>query len=145
MTDPLAGHRARLDAIDDRILDLLRQRHELAADVVAAKIDNGLPIFVPAREQAKVAAFRSAADARGIDPDWAEDLLRMIMSASRARQSTAEFPRSTPEPKTILVVGGRGRLGSLGHPETLLHGRRTARADHAPRRALELYARPTRR
>lgn len=113
MTDPLAGHRARIDAIDEQILDLLQQRNELAAEVITTKIDAGLPVFAPEREQAKVAAFRAAADTRRIDVDWAEDILRMIMSASRARQSTADFPCSTQDPKTILVVGGRGRLGSL--------------------------------
>jgi len=113
MTDPLAGHRARIDAIDEQILDLLQQRNDLAAEVIATKIDAGLPVFVPEREQAKVAAFRNEADARGLDPDWSEDFLRMIMSASRARQSTADFPRPTGAPRTILVVGGRGRLGSL--------------------------------
>ena len=63
MTDPLAGHRARIDAIDEQILDLLRQRNDLAAEVIATKIDAGLPVFVPEREQAKVVAFRAAADA----------------------------------------------------------------------------------
>jgi len=113
MTDPLAGHRARIDAIDEQILDLLQQRNELAAEVIATKIEAGLPIFVPEREQEKVVAFRAAAEVRGLDLDWAEDFLRMVMSASRARQSTADFPRSTPDSKTILLVGGRGQLGSL--------------------------------
>ncbi len=113
MTDPLAGHRAGIDAIDEQILDLLKQRNDLAAEVIATKIDAGLPVFVPEREQAKVAAFRNAADARDLDPDWSEDFLRMIMSASRARQSTSDIPRTTGDPRNILVVGGRGRLGSL--------------------------------
>jgi len=113
MTDPLAGHRARIDAIDKQILDLLQQRNELASEVIAAKIAAGLPVFVPEREEAKVAEFRASAERRGLDLDWAEDFLRMIMSASRARQSTADFPRATPEPKNILMVGGNGRLGSL--------------------------------
>lgn len=113
MTDPLAGHRARIDAIDEQILDLLQQRNDLAAEVIAIKIDAGLPVFVPEREQAKVVAFRNAADTRDLDPDWSEDFLRMIMSASRARQSTSDIPRPTRDPRTILVVGGRGRLGSL--------------------------------
>ena len=39
MTDPLAGHRARIDAIDEQILDLLRQRNDLAAEVIATKIE----------------------------------------------------------------------------------------------------------
>lgn len=110
--DPLAGSRARLDAIDGRILELLAERGELLAEVAATKQREGLPIFVPEREAQKVAAFRSAATGKGLDPDWAEDFLRMVMGASRARQSTGDFPRAG-SPRTILFVGGRGRMGAL--------------------------------
>ncbi|MCP4570951.1 MAG: bifunctional chorismate mutase/prephenate dehydrogenase [bacterium] len=110
--DPLAGPRGRIDAIDARILALLAERAELLAEVVATKQREGLPIFVPEREAAKVAAFRSAAVEKGLDPDWAEDFLRMVMGASRARQSTGAFPRAGRS-RTILFVGGRGRMGAL--------------------------------
>lgn len=111
--DPLAATRARLDEVDKRLLDLLAERGHLVAEVLETKQREGLPIFVPAREQQKVDAFRAAAAERGLDPDWAEDFLRMIMGASRASQSVGEQPRATAEPKTVLLVGGRGRMGSL--------------------------------
>jgi len=110
--DPLAGPRSRIDAIDGRILELLAERGGLMAEVAATKQREGVPIFVPEREAAKVAAFREAAAAKGLDPDWAEDFLRMVMGASRARQSTGAFPRAG-RPRTILFVGGRGRMGAL--------------------------------
>ncbi|MFH2053694.1 MAG: bifunctional chorismate mutase/prephenate dehydrogenase [bacterium] len=113
MPGPLDSQRERIDAIDRRILELLQERNALAAEVLQAKLAAGLPIFVPERESQKVASFREAAGQLGLDPEWAEDFLRMIMSASRARQSVADFPRATPEPRTVLVVGGRGRMGSL--------------------------------
>lgn len=112
-TDPLAASRARLDEVDGRLLDLLAERGRLVAEVLQTKQREGLPIFVPAREQEKVEAFRAAATTRGLDPDWAEDFLRMIMGASRASQSVGEQPRATSEPRTVLLVGGRGRMGSL--------------------------------
>src|SRR5690625_7712895 len=37
----------------------------------------------------------------------------MIMSSSRASQSSETFPRTTPEPKRILFVGGEGGMGRL--------------------------------
>ena len=111
--DPLAGPRARIDAIDTGILDLLAERSALLAGVLATKQREGLPIFDPAREDAKVAAFRDAAGGRGLDPEWAEDFLRMIMGASRARQSTGAFPAPEGGPRTVLLVGGGGRMGSL--------------------------------
>jgi chorismate mutase/prephenate dehydrogenase len=113
MTDPLSGPRARIDAIDTGILDLLAERSALLAEVLATKQREGLPIFDPGREQAKVEAFRRAATERGLDPEWAEDFLRMVMSASRARQSTGGFPQAAGGARTVLLVGGRGRMGSL--------------------------------
>jgi len=112
-SDPLRKERARIDKIDAQILDLLKERNQLADDVLETKITAGLPIFVPEREQQKVEDFRAAAAAHGLDAEWAEDLLRMIMSASRARQSEADFPRATTQPHTVLIVGGKGKLGKL--------------------------------
>ncbi len=113
MNEPLKDLRHRIDEIDAGILDLLQRRNEAAAEVLAAKMEAGLPIFVPQREEAKVRSFRDSAALAGIDADWAEDFLRMIMSSSRARQSLAEFPRSTPQAKIVLMIGGQGRMGRL--------------------------------
>ena len=111
--DPLAASRAALDQIDLRLLDLLAERSQVVAQVLETKKQEGLPVFVPAREQQKVDEFRQAAGKRGIDPDWAEDFLRMIMGSSRAMQSLGKQPSSTTEPKTVLLVGGAGSMGSL--------------------------------
>jgi len=109
----LNQHRDRIDAIDTAILDLLSERNEVVKEVLVTKIAHKLPIFVAGREERKIQSFREAAVARGLDADWAEDFLRMVMSASRASQSTAEFPMSTLHPKTWLFVGGAGGMGSL--------------------------------
>jgi len=36
-----------------------------------------------------------------------------VIGASRARQSTGSFPRAAGGPRTVLLVGGRGRMGTL--------------------------------
>jgi len=113
VSDSLAAHRERIDDIDRRLLDLLQERADVAAQVIATKLAASLPIFVPEREEDKITTFRTGATERDLDADWAEDLLRLVMSASRAAQSQAEVPRATSEPRTVLVVGGLGGLGSL--------------------------------
>jgi chorismate mutase/prephenate dehydrogenase len=113
MHKPLADLRDRLDAIDAGLLDLLAERGALLDEVLAAKQREGLPIFDPDREDAKVESFRAIAATRGLDPGWAEDLLRMVMGASRERQSTGAFPQATGGSRTVLLVGGGGRLGTL--------------------------------
>lgn len=109
----LTAQRKRIDEIDQKILDLLKERNQVSRDVIEYKIENQLPVFVAAREEEKTERFRDMARKRDLDPDWAEDFLRMIMSASRATQSTNTFPRATDEPKKILFVGGEGGMGAL--------------------------------
>jgi chorismate mutase/prephenate dehydrogenase len=82
-------------------------------DIIRRKVENQLPVFVPKREEEKTEAFKARAKDKGIDPEWAEDFLRMIMTSSRATQSNEKFPMATPDPKTILFVGGEGGMGSL--------------------------------
>lgn len=116
MTDneqKLHPQRNRIDEIDRQIIDLLTERKKIVQEVIEKKIDNQLPIFAPRREDEKIEAFRKMARNKGLDADWAEDFLRMIMAASRASQSTSRFPRATEEPKEILIVGAKGGMGSL--------------------------------
>jgi len=109
----LSDLRNGLDEIDRSLLDLLAQRAEMVGQVLETKKREGLPVFVPVREQEKVIAFRQAAKNRGIDPDWAEDFLRMIMGSSRAIQSAGQQPCATAEPRTVLMVGGRGSMAQV--------------------------------
>jgi len=111
--DQLKEQRQHIDKIDEQILDLLQQRKEVVQDVIKRKVENQLPVFVAGRELEKTDSFRKKASQRGLDPDWAEDFLRMVMAASRAEQSAERFPRSTEKPKHILYVGGDGGMGSL--------------------------------
>ncbi|MEX1010905.1 MAG: bifunctional chorismate mutase/prephenate dehydrogenase [Balneolaceae bacterium] len=110
---PLSEQRQKIDTIDEKILDLLKERNEVSRDVVRRKVRSRLPIFVAKREEEKTAVFRKKAVERGLDPDWSEDFLRMIMSSSRASQSSDTFPRSTTGEKHILYVGGEGGMGRL--------------------------------
>jgi chorismate mutase / prephenate dehydrogenase len=109
----LKDQREQIDLIDRQILDLLRKRKEVVQDVLKRKVEKQLPVFVAQREQEKTESFRTLAAERGLDPEWAEDFLRMVMAASRAAQSADTFPRSTPEPKHILYIGGEGGMGRL--------------------------------
>ncbi len=109
----LGPQRNRIDEIDRQLLDLLSERSSIVNEVIEKKIQNRLPIFAPKREDDKTEKFRQMAEERGLDADWAEDFLRMIMASSRASQSSNEFPRATEEPKNILLVGASGGMGSL--------------------------------
>lgn len=109
----LNPQRNRIDEIDEKLLDLLSERRKIVHEVIDKKIENRLPIFAPKREDEKTRKFRKMAADHDLDPDWAEDFLRMIMASSRDSQSSKEFPRATEEPKHILIVGAKGGMGSL--------------------------------
>ncbi|HKK45625.1 MAG TPA: bifunctional chorismate mutase/prephenate dehydrogenase [Balneolaceae bacterium] len=109
----LGPQRKRIDEIDQQLLDLLSERKQIIDEVIEKKIQNRPPIFAPKREDDKTDKFRGMAAERDLDPNWAEDFLRMIMASSRASQSSNEFPRATEEPKHILIIGARGGMGSL--------------------------------
>ena len=109
----LNPQRNRIDEIDEKLLDLLAERREIVHEVIDKKIENQLPIFAPRREDQKTQKFREMAARHDLDPDWAEDFLRMIMASSRDSQSSKEFPRATEAPKHILIVGAKGGMGSL--------------------------------
>lgn len=111
--ESLDPQRERIDEIDRRILDLLSERNDTIRQVIEKKISEQLPIYAPGREKKKTEMFRREAEKRELDPDWAEDFLRMIMSSSRASQSTSRFPIATDQPKEILIVGAKGGMGSL--------------------------------
>ncbi len=137
--DSLNSYRNRIDEIDDEILRLLRERNETVKQVISTKVRNKLPIFVPDREDEKIVDFRTKAVKHGIDSDWAEDFLRMIMSSSRAYQSGKTFPQTSAGSKNILLVGGRGGMGSLYARIAELSGHRISILDKNDwDRALEL-------
>lgn len=105
--------RIQIDQIDEHILNLLQQRNTIVHQVIETKIKNKLPVYIADREASKIESFRKMAAQRNLDESFAEDFLRMIMSASRANQSSKEFPRSVDEAKTVLLVGGKGEMGKL--------------------------------
>ncbi|MCS6969994.1 MAG: prephenate dehydratase [Planctomycetota bacterium] len=98
----LADIRARIDAIDARLVELLNQRAELARCIGRAKAEKGIPIFVPHREHEVFC--RLAAINRGPLPDAAlRGIWREIMSASFALE----------RPLTICHFGQPGAFTHL--------------------------------
>jgi chorismate mutase/prephenate dehydrogenase len=103
--------RQEIDAIDEKIVDLLAQRLGKAQSVVAIKKAAGLPIYHPAREENLISQRREQARTAGLDPDHIEELYRCIVRQSRVRQ-TVHVAKSGVRPGfKVLIVGGRGRMG----------------------------------
>ncbi|MBU1189170.1 MAG: bifunctional chorismate mutase/prephenate dehydrogenase [Gammaproteobacteria bacterium] len=112
-SEPLDKLRHRIDDIDEQILALLQQRNAVVAEVVSAKRRQRQPVYVAQREQDKTRRFRDQAQALGLQPDWAEDFLRMIMAASRASQSRDSFVRAGERARQVLFIGADGAMARL--------------------------------
>ncbi len=76
--------RTKIDAIDDELLALFCRRMELAADVAAAKRDEGRPVCDPVRERSKLAAVVAATPTR-LQPQ-VTSLFSLLVSMNRAEQ-----------------------------------------------------------
>lgn len=78
--------RARIDAIDRQLLELLNRRAELSMEIGGAKRQAGAPVHVPEREQEVLASLTRAG--RGpLPPEAIHAIWREIFSTSRSLQS----------------------------------------------------------
>lgn len=112
LASPLADVRARIDALDEELLALLKRRTTIVQDLAAIKREHGLRIRDPEREAQLLEARRATAEALDLSPDVIESLFRLILFASRDHQATlkAEVPLHT-EPKVVAIIGGKGGIG----------------------------------
>ena len=69
--------------------------------------------MLPAERRIKFSRSGEMAIKRDMDPDWAEDFLRMIMSSCAAPANRpASFQAPPLPPKPVLIIGGGG--GGIG-------------------------------
>jgi len=77
--------RKEIDAIDDQLVQLFKQRMDVAAQIADYKKAENLPIFVPAREREKLA---DVAEKAGTDmANYTRVLYSMLFELSRSYQS----------------------------------------------------------
>ena len=88
----LSEIRARIDAVDDQLLDLFLQRMNLAEEVAAYKIENNLPILNKQRERQVLAKVTEHA---GDKERYAYHLFNTLFELARCRQ--AELVNTPPK------------------------------------------------
>ncbi|WP_163936696.1 bifunctional chorismate mutase/prephenate dehydrogenase [Paraferrimonas sp. SM1919] len=112
-TQELEVLRDQIDAVDKKLLTLIRQRLDLVAKVGGVKHKAGVPIYAPKREAAMLAKRRSEAEGLDISPQLIEDILRRLMRESYLNEKDVGFKQINPAMKDIIIIGGHGQLGSL--------------------------------
>ncbi|MEK6899951.1 MAG: chorismate mutase [Nanoarchaeota archaeon] len=82
----LGAIRSELDSLDQQIISLLVKRMSSAHDLVECKVKNALPLRHKDRENEIVQLRRKQAAKSGLDPDFAERMMKLLMNHSLALQ-----------------------------------------------------------
>ncbi len=103
--------RKKIDHIDSQILSLLSKRQAQVEKVVKLKKEHNIPVYHPAREEDLISKLRMEAEQADLDPDFMEDLYRVVIRQSRIKQTGQMEHKGVRPGATILIVGGAGQMG----------------------------------
>jgi len=109
--EALDALRQHIDSIDQQVVDLLSGRQRQVERIVALKKKHHLPVHHPAREEDLISGRRSQGAAAGLDPDFVEELYRLILRQSRIEQTGKMASKGIRPGATVLIVGGYGEMG----------------------------------
>jgi len=107
----LEALRNKIDDIDRQIVSLLAKRQIEVEHVLALKKAHNLPVYHPAREENLISERRDQGSDAGLDPDYIEELYRLILRQSRTEQAARLAQKRVRDDTTILIVGGLGSMG----------------------------------
>ena len=108
----LSDLRDSIARVDRGILELLRRRMAIAAEIGRIKAGDGLPVTVKNVEERVLARARQHAEACGISEKVMEEIFRDILRASVERQHREGIALRELAGERILLVGGAGGMGT---------------------------------
>lgn len=108
----LSDLRDSIARVDRGILELLRRRMAIAAEIGRIKAGDGLPVTVTNVEERVLARARQHAEACGISEKVMEEIFRDILRASVERQHREGIALRELAGERILLVGGAGGMGT---------------------------------
>jgi chorismate mutase len=77
--DEIAQYRTEINRLNAEILERLAERIEAAKAIAGIKRRYGVPVIDAARERVVLDKARAQAQVRGLDPDGAERVFRVII------------------------------------------------------------------
>jgi chorismate mutase/prephenate dehydrogenase len=111
-SDPLSFLRDAIAQVDRALLELLRHRFELAAEVGRIKAESDLPIVVRDVENRVLTRARQQADVCGVSEAVMEEVFEAIIRGSVERQYRVGIARREQRGEQVLIVGGAGGMGT---------------------------------
>jgi len=104
--------RQRVTDIDRALITLVAERKAVSEEVARVKRASGTPTRDYQRERDVILGVRSIASERGVSPELAEQLLRLLIRSSLTTQEHASVvARGAGSGRRALVIGGAGKMG----------------------------------
>lgn len=104
--------RQRITEIDAKLIELMAERQEKSREVARVKRATGYATRDYQREREVILGARAAAEARGVSPQVAENLMRMLIRSSLTTQEHASVvAHGAGTGRSALVIGGSGKMG----------------------------------
>lgn len=122
-------NRDHINNIDNEILALIKKREDLSINIGRAKAKLGIPTRDFHREKEVFLLTKDRAEKLGIPISFALSLQKLILKNSLSSQEQDHLKQHQEDDhKSILVIGGAGRLGSwlchfisdIGHKLTVM-------------------------
>ncbi|MGI9309505.1 MAG: prephenate dehydrogenase/arogenate dehydrogenase family protein [Gammaproteobacteria bacterium] len=104
--------RRRLSELDRKIIELIAERHSVVEEVGSLKRAEGRDTRDFAREKQVLDSAREQAETLGIEPRFAEEVMRVLIRSSLTRQERARVrAEGQGQGQKALVIGGSGKMG----------------------------------
>src|SRR5690349_10722860 len=111
-TVTLEDLRQRVNDLDRQLVQLVAERKALSEEVARAKRATGKPTRDYEREREVIMSVRALAAERGVSPELAEQLLRLLIRSSLTTQEQASVvAHGAGSGRRALVIGGAGKMG----------------------------------
>jgi len=109
--------RDKLDNLDQHIMKVISDRQDILNEIAQYKIETAHPLFDREREKKVFEKARNNAITAGLDPDFGERLMQVIVEASHNYQEKILHIHKSNKSKhhRFLIVGGNGGMGKLFH------------------------------
>jgi chorismate mutase-like protein len=93
----LQALRARIDELDEALVRVVGERLEVCREIAAIKEHTDSPVIQPARVREVVMSRRQQALDRGIDPDFAEQLFRVLLAETHRIEVAGQRVDAAPD------------------------------------------------
>jgi chorismate mutase-like protein len=93
----LSELRARIDALDTRLVDVLAERLAVCEEVARFKETTDTPVIQPNRVRDVITSRRQWAIDRGVDPDFAEQVFRVLLAETHRIEVAGTRPDAAPD------------------------------------------------